>query len=349
MTFKQLHKWLSLLVFTQLFIWLGTGFLLGASHGVAPSLKPVDLSIQASVRGAQNEARNDFFSLTELIQKHPNIVEVELIYLFDQAMYRAKINAGRHSYQASQFMLFDAFSAQAIDLAIQSPDVKALINRLALLSYKAPGASKSSAELINSTELLTPPIEDLPKERNPVWRVNINDAPQTSIYIRAQSAALITHVNEDIRWRNLLLMLHFMDYAQTGDFNNWFIRVFAILTFVLSGTGLWWIYRLIKQGQIRFTWFTGNKAVLVHHQGAQQSMMASGNSTLLLVLNEHNIDIQATCGGGGVCGTCIYRGKPDALITPADDLQLSEEQLALGYRLACQHLLREVSELSLND
>jgi Na+-transporting NADH:ubiquinone oxidoreductase subunit F len=354
MILKQIHKWVSVIVFVQLFIWMGSGFLLGkvdsnkaTGRDTLVRQSPASFSrFYANDSVTKDALKNTFISINALIQQYPLITQIKLGYLFTQPIYKLKIFAGQHNYQVSDYNLVDAITGELIDLS--SPVLAAkhagLITSIAKTSYK------ENRYAISRVTLLQPPIEDLPRERNAVWQVNIDDESQTSVYIRAQTGDVIAHVNDETRWRDLLLMLHFMDYTQQGSFNNWFIKIFAMLTLLLSSTGLWWIYRLFKDGQIKLTWFIRNKTVVVRSADTskKQTLRASANSSILNSLLTNNINIQAVCGGGGVCGTCKFKADVELARSAADRKHITQTELDLGYRLACQHLIKEVSAIGLD-
>ena len=371
MIFKRVHKWLSIVVFTQLFIWLGSGFLLGkvdmtkaAGRDTLVRSNPTSVaSFYGNTDDNSDAVRKPFISVKTLLETYPMTSEIEFGLLFNQVIYKLKINAGQHDYQSSHYKLVDAISGELIDLSAEelAPTDKKLIYQIASFSYKEsafgsshaqnPNLSADQSEKMSVASLLYPPIEDLPRERNAVWQINVDDVSQTSIYIRAQTGDVIAHVNNETRWRDLLLMLHFMDYAEEGSFNNWFIKIFAVMTLLLSGTGAWGLYRLFSDGRIKITWFDRNKTLLVHSGELPKAvtLSANANSSILDALSASNIHIKSICGGGGVCGTCKFKGETELLITAADRERLTPDELALGYRLACQHVIKEVSNIELNQ
>jgi ferredoxin len=371
MMFKRVHKWLSLVVFVQLFIWLGSGFLLGkldmdkaAGRDTFVRNNPTSFArIYETTDDNSGAVNKPFISVKSLLEHYLMTSEIELSRLVNQVIYKLKINAGQHDYEASHYKLVYAISGELIDLSAEelAPTDKKLIYQIARFSYKDSAfaayniqnsnLSADQSEKMSVASLLYPPIEDLPRERNAVWQINVDDVSQTSIYIRAQTGDVIAHVNNETRWRDLLLMLHFMDYAEEGSFNNWFIKIFAVMTLLLSGTGAWGLYRLFSDGRIKITWFYRNKTLQVHSDELpnEMTLSVSANSSILDALSASNIHIKSICGGGGVCGTCKFKGKTELLITAADRERLTPDELALGYRLACQHLIKEVSNIELNQ
>ncbi|MFT5276407.1 MAG: Na+-transporting NADH:ubiquinone oxidoreductase subunit F [Glaciecola sp.] len=336
--FKKIHKWVAVVVFIQLFIWLGSGFLLGkVDHSKAAGR---DTKIHSTDK--LSAFNNELIDIQNILKSYPLATHIELVNLLDMPVYRIRMTSGQHAYQASEYVLINAIDGRLINLASSDAAIAnfRLIQDIAQASYKHPLKAQE-------TQLMLAPIEDLPRERNPVWQINTLDSDNTSIYIRANTAQFITHVNDETRWRDLLLMLHFMDYFQEGSFNNMFIKVFGFSTLILSGSGLWWLYRLVRENQIKLIWWTGHKTVLLrnYQKNGITAFTASKNSSILSALLDNDIPIQAICGGGGVCGTCKFNSNGDIRITDAELALLTKEEIATGLRLSCQHSLSEVTEI----
>lgn len=74
--------------------------------------------------------------------------------------------------------------------------------------------------------------------------------------------------------------------------------------------------------------------IVVEDQG--KKIICTAGVSLLSVLREKGIRVDAPCGGSGRCGKCRIRLVSGELeITPADRQYLSERELASGVRLAC--------------
>ena len=240
-TVKVLHKWLSLLVFIQLFIWLGTGLFF-------------NLMDQEKARGTHNKQsaavqpinNQRLFNPNSIINKSSRqISEVALIQRLGHPYYLLTHEKGLYSHFKSDLSLVDAYSG--IELVID----KNIAGKLAQATYKGTGD-------INSVVKLSPPIDDMLKERNIVWQVNFSDELETSVYLDASSGRLVGHSNEDKRFVDLFFMLHFMDYpflgeGSVGGFNNGQIAFFALLTLAFCFTGLIWVIELLRKGRYTFS------------------------------------------------------------------------------------------------
>jgi Na+-transporting NADH:ubiquinone oxidoreductase subunit F len=65
--------------------------------------------------------------------------------------------------------------------------------------------------------------------------------------------------------------------------------------------------------------------------------------TLLAALEEAGVHLPTSCGGKGTCGLCRVRisgGTEQDAILPVERVALKEPQIAQGYRLACQLIVR---------
>ncbi|HBY88388.1 MAG TPA: hypothetical protein DEO86_21255 [Colwellia sp.] len=238
-TVKKLHKWLSLLVFIQLLIWLGTGLFF-------------NLMDHDKARGNQNKKaitlqaveHNRLVNL-DLVMKNISkpVTEIALIQRLGKSYYLLTHEEGLYSHFKSDYSLVDAYVGNEF---IIDDDIA---SKLAQASYKGKGD-------IRGVVKVRPPITDMLKERNTAWQVNFSDDFNTSVYIDASSGRLIGHSNDDKRFVDLFFMLHFMDYpflgqGSVGGFNNGQIIFFALLTLVFCLTGFIWVIELLRKGRYR--------------------------------------------------------------------------------------------------
>lgn len=84
-----------------------------------------------------------------------------------------------------------------------------------------------------------------------------------------------------------------------------------------------------KQYKVQFQWATG--------KGSQHFVYAQEGANLLDVLREHQLPVEAPCNGNGQCGKCKVRLiQGDVPVSVDQRLVFTEQELAEGYRLACQ-------------
>jgi len=247
---RFLHRWLSLLVFIQLLLWLSTGLYFNLMDHKKASGNQYRQSI------SQTTKQFDFSTLKPLNQvlaqlkqedKVEQVEKIELISRLNKPYYLLTLQQGLYAHFPRSQQLVSAESG-----AIIHPDNK-LVEQLAQRSYS--GKSK-----VSFSSKLSPPIIELPKQQNPLWKINFNDDLNTSVYIDSQNASIIAHVDDDKRLADLMFTLHFMDYSifndltgsKTGGFNNMLIIFFALLTLLFALTGVYWLAHLLKHKQFRW-------------------------------------------------------------------------------------------------
>lgn len=345
---KTIHKWLSLLVGLQLFIWLGTGLYFNLMDSVKASGSEYRVNVI--------EPNADLSQLIEpnrVLQNFDAAVSLMQVSLLAKPYYLLTHDKARYPYFKNQYTLVDAIKGQ------QTFVDETMAKQLAIASYNGAGNIVSAIKV-------SPPFDDRLKEKNTLWRVDFDDEINTSVYVDAGSGRLAAHSNDDKRFVDLAFMLHFMDYTQEGSFNNIQIIVFAIFTLFFALSGFIWTIELGLNGQYSLSHLLPKRFIkskiktvqVFDFSGAPlNNISLSAHENLLDGLIHHDIALPSSCGGGGTCGRCRLKLIPSAgtsvkssvKITAADHQQFTPEELALGYRLACQHSCDEIDSLGLLD
>jgi uncharacterized 2Fe-2S/4Fe-4S cluster protein (DUF4445 family) len=75
-----------------------------------------------------------------------------------------------------------------------------------------------------------------------------------------------------------------------------------------------------------------------HRPGPRRQLAVAAGTTILRAAHDAGIDVTAICGGRGRCTSCRVKFLAGAAPPPTigDELQLGDEQVREGYRLACQ-------------
>ncbi|WDD98649.1 2Fe-2S iron-sulfur cluster-binding protein [Thalassomonas actiniarum] len=330
---KALHKWTSVIVGIQLLLWLISGFYFvvmdhqgarGSAYRVRPPVQEIDH--QRLVEPAL------------ILSQQQGSVALQQISLLGTPYYLLTHEQGLYRHFKNVYSLVNAYTGELAGIN------KQLASALARSSYNGPGTIISAARL-------EPPIADLPKEKNTVWQVNFDDDINTSVYLDAGSGHVIGHSNDDKRFADFFFMLHFMDYGSVKGFNNIQIIFFAVVTLFLSLTGFIWTINLIANGRYALPFVGGKKVIeLIDNNDLSIGERSfSPRQTLLDGLIEHDIALPSSCGGGGTCGRCKILTDPAVVAGAADKHYFTDRELALGYRLACQHKGAEISRLKLLD
>lgn len=248
---RTIHKWLSLLVGIQLLIWLVTGiyFNLMDHHKASgheyrvhshneESFSAFELVPISLINSDNNAGAFRIMSAANKPVESQMPIRVNLIWVLGHPYYHFVYQAGQHSYQKSDSELFDAVSGKPFKLAPS----QALV--IAERSYSGPG------KVLQPT-LEVPPFDDYVAQQNPMWKVVVKDDNETTIYLDAVTGEVLRHANSDFRLKELMMKLHFMDYGNSSGFNHWWIVVFALLTLLLSITGVIWLVQPYLKRRMR--------------------------------------------------------------------------------------------------
>ncbi|AWL12307.1 Na(+)-translocating NADH-quinone reductase subunit [Saliniradius amylolyticus] len=328
---KPLHKWLSLLVGVQLLIWLGTGLYFNLADHQAASGNALRQSVDT-------ETVRPVLSLVPVSQLPVNRVEqIKLHWIHSQPYYQAIHQSQPHARQRQQSSLYSATTGLRVSLSDRQ------LTDIALASYTG------TAEM-EQARRLTPPVDDLPGNQNPVWQVIMDDDAGTAIYVNPANGRVIKHMNDDSRLWDFMLMLHFMDYTDTGGFNHSLIIIVALSTLLLAVSGVIWLVERLRNLGFTFPWQRESRSLTVLGPGG--SLLNTGPfndaDTLHDGLAGQHIALPSSCGGGGSCGLCRVGLSSEVGVTAAERALLSDEDIESGTRLACQHKCREVDGVEID-
>lgn len=230
---KKIHKWVSLLIGLQVFIWVLSGLI----FNVIDHNKARGNTYRQEISAKQNIiAEKDLLPVESILAAYPDTIELTQTTLLSKPYYLLTKEQALYQHFANSYQLVNAISGE---LTIVD---KQLATDIAKASYNGPGD-------ITSTTLLTGNIADFTKQKNPSWQVNFSDKLQTRVYVEQGSGRLVGHSNSDKRFANFFFMLHFMDYGDEGSFNNIQIIVFAFITLWLTLSGLVWTIYLLRLGK----------------------------------------------------------------------------------------------------
>jgi hypothetical protein len=215
-TLRSLHKWLGLALGLQLLIWAVSGFYMVA----------VDIDFIHGDSLVRNEApplraQDQVLGLPALIEKYPDLIGAQLSTLpgFTHPVYELTKDETRLTIDAVTGEVLSPMSAQSIE---------ALASR-----YYAGNGRIARAELIETT-----PVEARGR-RAPLWRVEFDDAFDTTLYLDPDNGRLVTRRHRWWRVYDAFWMLHLMDYGdERDDVNNKLLRVVASGAAIAALTGI---------------------------------------------------------------------------------------------------------------
>ncbi|NVK54833.1 MAG: 2Fe-2S iron-sulfur cluster binding domain-containing protein [Alteromonadaceae bacterium] len=332
------HKWLALLVAIQVVIWLGTGLYFNVTEGQGDTARQV----RQTVHHVGDVGSVSLLPLRQLAAPAP--LKAELIWSLGKPYYVLWYNQPAHRYFPLERRVYDAQTGQPWQIGLQQ------VASVAQRAYRSDKQTASNT-VMSAPVLITPPIDDLNNQQNPLWRVNVNDALNTSIYLDALTGHVVTFVNDDSRFRALMFTLHFMDYAGTGSFNNSIIIVFAVLTGMLSLSGAYLLFHThaVARPLNEFEPHTNTQLTIRDKHSHTHSLCLSEHAgdNLYFALLANDISLPSECQGAGTCGKCKIVTNASMPVTPVETAHLSTQAIADGIRLACQHPARQFSEITI--
>ena len=316
---RKLHKWLTLVIGAQLFIWLVTGTVIsfidqrdvsGGTTRTIPSHEAFDVSV------------GELFPSRQLPIANDTVDTIALVRFLGEPAYRV--------VQGGVATLFDAKTGGQVVFD------KHLVERVARSSYIGDG------EIVDS-ELITPGSNEVREIDGPVWRVNTNDELATRIYLSPDDGRVLAHRNSSWKVVDFLLMLHFMDYVRADSFNNPQAIIVGFGTLWIALSGLLLIFFSFSRSD--FLWVpgfrSGGKKVASRVGSAsneRQSYELDSSLSYYSSLSQRGIRLSSNCGGSGSCGLCKVRYEEHVPAETALDREwINASDLAEGFRLGCQH------------
>lgn len=216
---RKVHKWFALVLGIQMFLWALSGFYMVAVH---IDIIHGDMLVKNMDQRVQPDAQSAI-SFETLAKRYPNAESITLKAMMSQPVYQIT--------GASTVVLLDARDGHQI-----SPLDKTTATDVATYHY-AGEAAVQRVQLIERD----PPTE-LQSRSLPLWRVDFDDAWNSSFYVDPSSGEFTTRRHTLWRVFDFLWMLHVMDYDERADINNMLLRVFAVFGTVFGLSGAWLLF-----------------------------------------------------------------------------------------------------------
>ncbi|WP_249555578.1 MULTISPECIES: PepSY domain-containing protein [Shewanella] len=314
---QTLHKWLSLIVGLQLLIWIVTGL---AFNLIDEQFLDAN---QYRIAAKAQSFNSPLAPTAKLLQQYQaeGIIELKLTSVLSRAVYALTTT--------QQNRWFWADSLEPLSLS------DAEIQAIAKESYSGSG-------VIGSAQILT---HQTPFDASgPIAELTAADEVGTRIYIDTASGAVLAHQNRHSDLKDLLFMLHFMDYAPDNGigFNHLLVQVVSIATLLLGLSGIYILGHKFHQGQLSLPFLKRKipkgKLALFTQAAQPLAEFTDLNGTYLESINRGRERLRTQCGGGGRCGLCKLRFVEQPPSPNDYDLdKLTTAELEQGIRLSCQH------------
>lgn len=224
-TSRKFHKWLMAFLGIQFLIWSVTGaymvfFDIDYIHG--------DSLVKNSQEKIDPQQLN--YSLESLLQAYPNAQQISVETFLGKAVYRFEYDDKR--------WLIDAANGELL-----APLDKETAIRAAKFYYSGEG---NVAEVSLITD--NPPFE-LNPDVIPVWRINFDDLGSPTIYVSAQTGAMVGKRHDFWRLFDWMFRFHVMDYETGEDLNNSLLFWFTLFGIFSCISGLVLSYFRIFRSQ----------------------------------------------------------------------------------------------------
>ena len=314
---QTLHKWLSLIVGLQLLIWIVTGL---AFNLIDEQFLDAN---QYRIAAKAQSFNSPLAPTAKLLQQYQaeGIIELKLTSVLSRAVYALTTT--------QQNRWFWADSLEPLSLS------DAEIQAIAKESYSGSG-------VIGSAQILT---HQTPFDASgPVAMLTAADEVGTRIYIDTASGLVLAHQNRQSDLKDLLFMLHFMDYTPENGigFNHVLVQLVSIGALFLGLSGIYILGHKFHQGQLSLPFLKRKipkgKLALFTQAAQPLAEFTDLNGTYLESINRGRERLRTQCGGGGRCGLCKLRFVEQPPSPNDYDLdKLTATELAQGIRLSCQH------------
>lgn len=232
----QIHKWIGIVIGVQVVLWIAGGFVMTvfpieeirSEHNIREVAPQPILASEVAMPLAD--------ALASLDGRQP--VGVEVGRFLDQVVYRLQ-------YGEEDFAMVDAVTGEVI-----SPISADMALEVARRDF-AGEANLDGATLITEHNVEY-------RAELPVWRIDMNDAEGTHLYVLPDTGQVRARRSDIWRVYDFFWMLHIMDYENRTDFNNPLVIWASLISLVLAISGIVLLFYRFSKKDIR--WLTRKKA-----------------------------------------------------------------------------------------
>ena len=213
---RVLHKWIGLII--------GLQFLLWTLSGTVMAILPMEEVAGGERRTAPlvHSSSTDGWPTVQQQLQSTRITAVSLRPLLERSVYEVSTPAG--------VRLFDAASGTPIEVNAD------LAREVAVAAYAGTGP----VEQVVPLDEITLAVRD---HELPIWRIDFDDAKNSSFYVSGSTGVLLQRRNDTWRVWDFFWMLHNMDYLNRTSFNHPLIIAVGFAAVWLAITGVWLLFR----------------------------------------------------------------------------------------------------------
>jgi uncharacterized iron-regulated membrane protein len=223
---RKAHKWLGLLLGLQVLLWV--------SGGVVMSIIPIEQvrgEAWLPVPSEMVDAKRFTFPASGL--PVAEVRRIEMTQRMGTPLYVVEDQQGeRHGFSG-----IDGHPVPELG----ADEVAAWVRQL----------HKEQPEVAD-VHWIEHPEGEVRGRKGPLWRVDLRDSWNMSVYVDPLTGQLSARRNDLWRVYDFFWMLHIMDYGTRDDFNNNLLRASAGLTWFFVLSGLWLIVYSFRRQDFRW-------------------------------------------------------------------------------------------------
>ena len=228
---RKIHRWLSLIVGAQLFLWTLSGLFM-ASNSIE-RVRSDHIQQKPNELDLSGVAMNIPAELSALRQ----LKKLQLVSVAGGASWLATTGN-----RTEPLVLFDAKTGQKI-----SPLPEKTIRVIARQDYAGPGELKSLEKLEDA-------ISSDFRGPFPTWVATFTEPANYRIYVDPNSGQILARRSQLWRIYDWLWMLHIMDYEEHENFNNWLLIIASAFALATSVSGLLLLFFVFRRSDFQFSW-----------------------------------------------------------------------------------------------
>lgn len=321
---RKLHKWVGLIIALQFVIWMASGLLMSLLDRDTVARK-ADNSHESKVWPPGMLAPSQVVAAA----RRP-VQIIETFWLQDRPVYRIsnKSTAWLANAADGRRVHVDADKAGAIAAA----------------DYVGDGTS-------GKPEWMEVATLEVRTHVGPIWRVPFDDGERTTLYVSAQDGRILERRNDHWRLRDIVWMLHIMDYTGRQNFNNPLVIMAASGSLWIALSGFWLLVMSLRLSEfVPARWRPTRELTVFNPDGTRlRSVESHAGDTVYLAMARNGLHLPSNCGGGQSCGLCEVRVRGTAPApTSADREHLTESRLRMGHRMACNLLVESDTQIEVS-
>lgn len=215
----RLHRWAAWVIGAQLFVWVASGLTMSLLDHAA-------VEGHTYLRPAAAGAAIDYASL-----QAPGAIAARQAGEVHRVAFQRALDGP--VYLVTTATGVDRYSARTGE---PQPVTAAVAQAVAAADYSGPGR-------LGPPEWMATADPETRGHDGAFWRIRIDDELATTLYVSAQTGAVVERRNRVWRLFDIAWMLHIMDYRQRDDFNHPLLILMALGGVALSVSGVLLVWR----------------------------------------------------------------------------------------------------------